>query len=82
MTEWFIKKVLAALAGITPRQWATVVQWVSNAAKDIMLQNGANRKEAVTRMIRSQWPELRDHVVNLLIEVAVAWVRRKTKTHV
>ena len=78
MTEWFIKKVLAALAGITSRQWATVVLWVSNAARDAMLQSGANRKEAVVRLIRAQWPELRDHVVNLLIEVAVAWVRRKT----
>ena len=78
MTEWMLKKVLAALAGITSRQWAAVVLWVGNAAKDVMLQDGATRKEAVTRMIRSQWPEMREQVVNLLIEVAVAWVRRKT----
>ena len=78
MIEWMIKKVLAALAGITAQQWTLALGWVQKAAGDAMLQNGANRKEAVTRMIRSQWPEMRASVINLLIEVAVAWVRRKT----
>jgi hypothetical protein len=41
-----------------------------------MLKNGANRKEAVTKMLKSLWPDLQGWAVNLLIETAVAFQRK------
>jgi hypothetical protein len=79
MKEWIIKQLLGWLAGITARQWATALQWVSIAAKDAMLKTGSNRKEAVTKMIKSLWPEMRGFAINLLIETAVAYQRRQSK---
>jgi hypothetical protein len=46
------------------------------SAKDVMLQSGANRKEAVVKMLKSLWPELQGWALNLLIETAVAFQRK------
>jgi hypothetical protein len=75
MIQSLIKFVLGKLAGITARQWATALHWVGMAAKDAMLKSGANRKEAVVKMIKSLWPDLQGWAVNLLIETAVAYQR-------
>jgi hypothetical protein len=76
MKQFLIKQILAWLAGITARQWTTALHWVGMAAKDVMLKNGANRKEAVTKMLKSLWPDLQGWAVNLLIETAVAYQRK------
>ena len=76
MKQFLIKQILAWLAGITAKQWATALHWVGMAAKDVMLKNGANRKEAVTKMLKSLWPDLQGWAVNLLIETAVAFQRK------
>jgi len=76
MKQFLIKQILAWLAGITAKQWSTALHWVSMAAKDVMLKSGANRKEAVTKMLKSLWPDLQGWAVNLLIETAVAFQRK------
>lgn len=76
MKEFLIKHLLAWLAGITAKQWTTALHWVGMAAKDVMLQSGANRKEAVTKMLKNLWPELQEWAINLLIETAVAFQRK------
>jgi hypothetical protein len=76
MKEFLIKHLLAWLAGITAKQWSTALHWVSMAARDVMLQSGANRKAAVEKMIKSLWPELQGWALNLLIETAVAFQRK------
>jgi len=76
MKEFLIKHLLAWLAGITAKQWSAALHWVGMAARDVMLQSGANRKEAVTKMLKSLWPDLQGWAVNLLIETAVAFQRK------
>jgi hypothetical protein len=76
MKEFLIKHLLGWLAGITAKQWSTALHWVGMAAKDVMLKDGANRKDAVTKMLKSFWPELQDWALNLLIETAVAFQRK------
>ena len=76
MKEFLIKHVLAYLAGITAKQWSTALQWVGMAAKDVMLKDGATRKEAVSKMIRNLWPDIQGWALNLLIETAVAFQRK------
>lgn len=76
MKEFLIKHILAWLAGITAKQWTSALHWVGMAAKDVILQTGANRKEAVTKMLKSLWPDLQGWAVNLLIETAVAFQRK------
>lgn len=76
MKEFLIKHLLAWLAGITAKQWTTALHWVGMAAKDVMLQSGANRKEAVAKMLKNLWPELQEWAINLLIETAVAFQRK------
>jgi hypothetical protein len=76
MKEFLIKHLLAWLAGITAKQWSTALHWVGMAARDVMLQSGANRKAAVEKMIKSLWPELQSWALNLLIETAVAFQRK------
>ncbi len=78
MKQFLIKQILAWLAGITAKQWSTALHWVSMAAKDVMLKSGANRKEAVTKMLKSLWPDLQGWAVNLLIETAVAFQRKNS----
>jgi hypothetical protein len=79
MIQSLIKFILARLAGITPRQWATALQWVTMASKDFMLKTGENRKAAVTKMLNDHWPEMRGFALNLLIETAVAYQRSQAK---
>jgi hypothetical protein len=74
--EFLIKHLLGWLAGITAKQWSAALHWVGMAARDVMLQSGANRKEAVTKMLKSLWPELQGWALNLLIETAVAFQRK------
>jgi hypothetical protein len=76
MKEFLIKHILAWLAGITAKQWSTALHWVGMAASDVMLQSGANRKESVTKMLKSLWPDLQGWALNLLIETAVAFQRK------
>lgn len=76
MKEFLIKHILAWLAGITAKQWTAALHWVGIAASDVMLQSGTNRKEAVTKMLKSLWPDLQGWAVNLLIETAVAFQRK------
>jgi hypothetical protein len=76
MKEFLIKHLLGWLAGITAKQWSAALHWVGMAARDVMLQSGANRKEAVTKMLKSLWPELQGWALNLLIETAVAFQRK------
>jgi hypothetical protein len=78
MKELLIKHLLFWLAGITAEQWKTALYWVIMASKDVMLKNGENRKEAVTKMIKSLWPDMRSWSINLLIETAVAWKKRSS----
>ena len=76
MKEFLIKHLLAWLAGITAKQWSTALHWVGMAARDVMLQSGSNRKEAVTKMLKSLWPDIQGWALNLLIETAVAFQRK------
>lgn len=76
MKEFLIKHLLAWLAGITAKQWSTALHWVGMAAGDVMLQSGSNRKEAVTKMLKSLWPDIQGWALNLLIETAVAFQRK------
>tara|TARA_R110000868_G_scaffold27599_2_gene104480 strand:+ start:827 stop:1063 length:237 start_codon:yes stop_codon:yes gene_type:complete len=78
MKEFLIKHLLAWLAGITAKQWTTALHWVGMAAKDVVLRGGIDKKEAVTKMLKSLWPELQGWALNLLIETAVAFQRRSS----
>jgi hypothetical protein len=77
MIQSIIKFVLSRLAGVTPRQWAVAVFYVTQVAKSDYFKNGKERRDAVVKSIKKQWPEIQDSVVNLLIEVALAFTRSK-----
>jgi hypothetical protein len=77
MIQSIIKYLLGKLAGITSRQWATALFYVVEVAKNKSLTTGSERKTAVTNAIKSLWPEISTMAVNLLIEVAVAFTRKK-----
>lgn len=77
MKELLLRHLLAWLAGITSKQWQTALHWVATAARDVMLKSNANRREAVAKMLKSLWPELEGLALNLLIEAAVAYHRRR-----
>lgn len=77
MFQALIKFILSKLAGITDRQWATVLQLVIMAAKDVRYKTGAERKEAVKDHVLKHWPDIKGYALNLLIEVAVAFQRSK-----
>jgi hypothetical protein len=77
MIQTIIKFILSRLAGVTPRQWSVAVFYVTQVAKSDAFNSGKERKEAVINSLKKQWPEIKDSVVNLLIEVAVAFTRKK-----
>jgi len=77
MIQTIIKFILSRLAGVTPRQWAVAVLYVTQVAKSDYFKDGKERKDAVVKSMKKQWPEIKDSVINLLIEVAVAFTRSK-----
>jgi hypothetical protein len=77
MIETLIKFLLARLAGITARQWAAAIQWVIIAGQEPTFKTGGERREAVLLRLRNLWPELGAVALNLLIETAVAFSRKR-----
>jgi hypothetical protein len=77
MIQSLIKYILGKLAGITARQWAVALNYVMEAAKNDRFKSGDERKAAVTNAIKSLWPDIQSFALNLLIETAVAFARKK-----
>lgn len=77
MKEWMIKHVLAWLAGITSGQWDAALEAVRVAALLLSKQSGEERKRYVMDTLRLSWPDLRSGVMNLLIEIAYHFAKKR-----
>ena len=75
MIQTLIKFVLSRLAGMTPRQWAVAVMYVTQVAKSDFFKSGKERREAVVTSLKAQWTDIKDPACNLLVEVALAFTR-------
>jgi hypothetical protein len=76
MIQTLIKYVLGKLAGITARQWAVALHYVVMVANHGP-ESGADKKAAVEKAVRKLWPEIQTFALNLLIETALAFSRKK-----
>lgn len=76
--EILLAKVMAWLAGITDEQ---IIQAKSAviAAENVFAGpgRGAEKRAWVTDALKSLWDQLQPQAINLLIEIAVALVRKK-----
>jgi hypothetical protein len=77
MIQTLIKFVLSKLVNVTGQQWELALHWVQEAARDKRFSTGAERKAEVIRILKKAWPAISTLALNVLIEVAVAFIRRK-----
>ncbi len=77
MKEILIKWLLSALFSITAEQWATVCNWVAQAAGKAI--DGKLKNELVRGNIAKLWPDLKAHTVDALVGMAVAWQKKLGK---
>lgn len=80
MLDFIIKRVLAWLAGITADQWTEALGWVVSVEQHLATKSGAEKKAAVVRQLKHQFPKLTGSALNLLIEAAVAYMAKRNAT--
>jgi hypothetical protein len=76
MIQTLIKFILGKLAGITARQWSVALHYVILVAKSGP-ETSEGKKAAVEKAVRKLWPEIQTFALNLLIETALAYSRKK-----
>jgi hypothetical protein len=76
MLQLLIKRIAAWLAGITPEQWKFALSLVKEAEALIRLKTGTERRQYVLDRLRNFDPNLSNNALNLLIELAVAFIRK------
>ena len=77
MKEWMIKHLLLWLAGLTAGQWDAALEAVRVAAIRLKDLTGDERKRYVIDTLKLSWPNLRNGVLNLLIELAYSFASKK-----
>ena len=77
--QTLVKFLLARLAGITAQQWASALQWVIYAAREMRDAKGYEKRIKVVETLSSSWPTLSGWAGNLLVELALAVARREGK---
>lgn len=76
MIETLILYVLRLLGGVTKEQWKHTLDSV--VLVDSSFATSAEKRAEVEQRLRSAGYALRKHVLNLLIETAVAWLKHKS----
>jgi hypothetical protein len=78
MTEALIKLLLNKILGTTKDQWAVVIDTVAKIAKEFKdVLTGEEKRAQVIVILKEQFPALKNYVINVLIEVAVAFLRKR-----
>ena len=72
-----IAKVLAWLHGITRDQWLTALGFVHEAEVEFTGNDtGAQKKAWVVGKLQSLWTDLKPLAINLLVELAVSFIKK------
>lgn len=69
-----LRLVLSWLGGITPGQWKKALEFVTQLLTSPA--SGETKREVVRTKLTQMWPNLKSWVVNMLIELAVAYTRK------
>ena len=73
LIAWLLKHLLA----VTAEQWSAVFLWVSDAA--VSFAEGRLKNAWVREQIRENWPDMRPHVVDAIVGLAVGVLKRKER---
>lgn len=76
MIYTIILLALKFLGGITREQWSNAIEAVRRADEILGPSPGDQKKTLVVNELRSLGVLAKNHVMNLLIETAVAWVKK------
>ncbi len=74
MKTKIITYLLKSLLNVTREQWDHVVEWVEDAA--VCYTDGRIKNRWVREQIAHAWPHIKPHVVDALVGVAVAMLKR------
>ena len=74
MIKFLIHRIVAWAAGLRAKDFKTILDWVVTA--NDMLQTSDDKSAWVTKLIRSQWPNVPNWAVNLLRELAVSFIKK------
>lgn len=75
--ENLLKQVLSILGGITKEDWERVKEWVREAATKLANEPGLDRREYVVKKVQEAWSKLSPFLVNLLVDGAFGYLRKK-----
>lgn len=79
MLNLLIKRILAWLAGITAEQWEYALSCIAHANDVLADKTGAEKKVWVLSMFRRHFPDIQGATLNLLIEMAVSYLKKAAK---
>lgn len=77
MKEYIIKFILGWLAGITADQWKQAVRYVQIANESLQGKTSAEKRAWVEEKIKTYIGSIYPAAMNLLIELAVSWVKKQ-----
>ena len=78
MIESLIKMLLNRILGTTAEEWKAVTDTVITIGREFKdVLTGEEKRAQVIILIKEQFPKLQKYVINVLIEVAVAFLRTK-----
>jgi hypothetical protein len=77
MKEWLIKHLILWLASLTTDHWEAALEAVRVAALRYTQLTGEQRKQYVIDTLKLSWPALSAGALNLLIELAYAFAKRR-----
>jgi hypothetical protein len=76
MIKILIQKILGWLAGITAEQWQAALSFVMAAHRDTRGRTGEEKRDWVLARLRLAYPDLGGSALNMLLELAVGWVKK------
>ncbi len=78
MIQLLIKQILRWLQGITAIQWAEALSLVLAASIELQGKTGAEKRAWVINTLATRFPKLNDSALNVLVELAVSFSKKKT----
>lgn len=76
LVAWCIQRLVSFFAGLSADDFRKIQAWVGHAIESYRDQPGATKAAYVREKIAAAWPKMASWAVNLLLELAVARVKK------
>ncbi|MFZ5988417.1 MAG: hypothetical protein ACOYWZ_15010 [Bacillota bacterium] len=74
---WLIKFVISRISQLTKNDILIIIKLIQSAKKQYPHLSNADLFKEVEYIVKFKWPHLKDNIVNLIIELAVYYVKKQ-----